>query len=167
MYALRCGSTMFFKFPNKEYGPFGFDLEMMDWVAPHGKGKIGDFILEGILDDPRDKNYSPKGTLKLSFSNPLDGILEVESDSIGGSVLITPSEAPASGYSDTWIFKNKIDINNPQSSLSSPPKAYIFRVRTKADESGKLTEARYGKIYGNVSALLSANLPSFKYITPI
>jgi hypothetical protein len=162
MYAVRCGSTMFFEFPKKELGPYGFDLEMMDWVAPNGRGKVSDFILQGIRDDPADRGYKPKGNLKLSFSNPEDGIFSVADDLIGGSVLRSPAMAREEGYRNEWLFPNTIDPTKGGENQSLPDMVYIFRVRTKVDAEGRLTEARYGKIYGNVFALLSDTFPSFR-----
>lgn len=152
MYAFRSGNGVCFKFPIPgELGPVGFDLEMRDWVAPYGKGKVADFIIRGVLKDPSDPGYREedgrtimsraKGFIRVAFSNPDDGIQRIEDN--GGSKLAGPAEAPLEGYKVTWEFANWFEE-------AEPHECHVFRVRTVRDQEGKIVSARYGKIDGKL-----------------
>ena len=127
--------------------PFGFDLMKSDWVAPFGKGEVADFIfqLESVGDAMR-RNAS----LTLTFSNPDDGLQVFFSDPRGGgSVFRSPRYAPKEGYATNFVSVYR-SMGGERRDDEREDQNYTFRVRTKRDEHGAITNAFYGKIYGPI-----------------
>jgi hypothetical protein len=138
-------------FPGGDFrAPLGFDLIERDWVAPAGKGKIADFIVQGSRLEPNQKDAQPAGHLTLTFSNKKDGMIVL--DDPGGSNLVGPQEAPIDGYQSKIVFPNwqaRRNLMNDDEARQIPvPKACIFRVRTVLNEKEEIVSARYGKLDG-------------------
>jgi hypothetical protein len=135
--------------PNTD-GPMGFDLEVGDWVAPHGKGRSADFIfeLDGRFTSSRD--YDQKFTLQ--FSRPQDGITVFKHPKKIGSALKWPYEAPLSGYesSRTWLLKWNLKEGGRGTTIDRGEETnYLFRVRSEVDEKGNVVRAMYGVVSGD------------------
>lgn len=144
-------STGWIKVPKNDT-PCGYDLEVGDWVIPHGKGKVNDFIFNmgSRFVTPRDS----EAKYDLYFSDSLDGIQEFTPEKGGQSTFSWPYLAPAAGYkqelsrfvyrgsspTESYIYKT----NNKKSAN------YIYRVRTKVDSSGKVISANYGYIHSEI-----------------
>lgn len=131
-------------------GPMSFDLEIGDWVAPHGKGRTADFIfeLDGRFTSSRD--YDQKFTLR--FSRLQDGITVFKHPKNIGSALKWPYEAPLSGYesSRTWILKWSIKEGGRGTTIDLGGETnYLFRVRSEVDEKGNVVRAMYGVVSGD------------------
>ncbi len=151
----------------------GFDMEVSDWVAPYGKGKISDLIfqLSGQQRDPKEKTFDVR--LKVSFSNPQDGFVVYRTDGKNGySDLRLPHHAPKEGYQGVYqkrsamldrpLSKEEVELNKKiraegmEPLLPSlgridedDPKENLFlRLRTKTNSKGEVTGAHYAKIYG-------------------
>jgi hypothetical protein len=127
---------------------FGYDLIEADWVAPHGKGKIGDFK---FMVERRFETYSDyDATLRISFSNLGDGIFTTTAERKHGSQLRLPRHAPADGYQPHLV--SKFSRKGPDISGESHDSntAYFFRVRTVLDDQGNVLSAMYGKIHGPI-----------------
>lgn len=131
--------------------PCGYDLEISDWVAPLGKGKISDIIfsIEGKYDAWNDYNAD----LKVTFPNKGDGIVIFEGADNKGSFLRSDYQAPADGYSSvlTLTKARKPDQMSPSwVDSSNEGSNYYLRVRTIMDGNGIVQRANYGKIYGRL-----------------
>ncbi len=163
MHALACGPNHWFQFPGNKMGPFGFDLLARDWVAPHGAGKVADLVLEGVLRDPGDRSFDPKGWIRITFSNEGDGILpDSQSRHSGGSLMVGRYEAPEDGYLGEWKFANFLperesDRDNP---VVGAPRM-ILRLRSEMKD-GRVERALYGKMYAGLFPALSPNLVAFQ-----
>jgi hypothetical protein len=159
MYVAKFDAQKWIKFPEKKLGPFGFDLMVGDWVDPLGAGIVPDFIIQGEKDDPSDSSPHPKGRILLSFSNPNDGVVKVADQ--GGSKLVGPSLAPEFGYSNKWDFVNWTTHSTTGDMIrwDFSDEVYIFRVRTKVDNTGAIIAANYGKIDGRIVGKLSKTAP--------
>ena len=159
MYAVKFDGQKWLNFPDKKLGPFGMDLMEGDWIAPYGKGKVADFILEGIKDNPKDESLNAKGKILLSFSSSGNGILSLEDQ--GGSRLVGPGMAPEKGYQPRWEFfnlkSNPGEFNITQ--LNSNHDVFVFRVRTQLDHEGNIVSAFYGKMDKGIIGKLSQNAP--------
>jgi len=134
--------------------PFGFDLEVGDWVTPHGKGKSTDMIfqIKGKYTSYREHDL----TLEINFPNEGDGLVEFEGSRDVGSELRSNHLAPESGYKPSLILKRKALYEQKSSQWlndSKPGSNYYLRTRTKLDEKGNVIRANYGKIYGNFDFL--------------
>lgn len=141
--------------PNRE---FGFDLEVADWVAPHGKGRSTDiiFAVNGYYNGLNDN----ESRLVVSFPNEGDGLIQIEGNYRQGSKLMSPHVAPEEGYAPRkeWSKSRK---ENPDATgeahtqyiITDDYKAegvnYLLRVRTILDPQGDAISAHYGKIYGD------------------
>jgi hypothetical protein len=141
----------FFKFPapSKE---IGFDLEKADWVIPYGLGMHADFIFR--VEQRFDNCDNFDATMTLTFANPFDGIQVVKDDGGGdfnvGSQYRLPRTAPESGY-QSKIQKRISRGSYGRYSDKDYGNNYIFRVRSEVDENGKLKQAMYGKIRGELT----------------
>ena len=125
----------------------GFDLMEADWVAPYGKGKQSDFIIEAQRRWASRNDFD--SNLKVTFPNSGDGLMPISVPLNQGSELRLSATAPSDGYipelskslSHTPATGWKKDDNKEQN--------YYFRVRTRLDESSNAKNAVYGKIYGD------------------
>lgn len=132
---------------------FAYDLSAHDWVAPHGSGKHRDFLFEVTVRravSPDDYDVS----LTLAFSNPQDGIIPYRPDiSRGKSALRLPYKAPLDGYQSRLVKqyssqttqRDYLEKRGDEYSTN-----YLFRVRTKTDQTGAIRSALYGKIHGEI-----------------
>jgi len=140
----------FFEGPAETF-TVAWDMEKGDWVQPHGKGEIADFIFTVHReerkayvnkDSPWHRTHLSCGaTVEISFSNDGDGLIPYpvpEEDRHGGPLL--PYEAPEDGYGP-W---QKRPDGCPPADMN-----HFFRVRTIKDQTGKIISAHYGKIYGD------------------
>jgi hypothetical protein len=134
--------------------PFGFDLEVGDWVAPHGVGRTTDIIFEvsGQYASYRDHDL----TLSVTFPNRGDGLVEFAGSANIGSQLRSGHLAPESGYRPGLTLRKKALHEQKASEWlneSKPGSNYYLRVRTVLDDDGNVVSANYGKIYGNIDFL--------------
>lgn len=136
----------FLKHP-KEGENVGYDFEVGDWVTPHGKGKKIDIIIYSSSDRKSSANYDYK--FKVTFPNPLDGLLSFRSDWV--SELRSLHCAPINGYRPKLDLHwwRKPDSNGGQGNQKNQKQNYWVRVRSKVDEEGNLISAHYVKIYGD------------------
>lgn len=128
--------------------PVGYDLATGDWVAPHGKGTISDFVISGH-SNRRGSDDHQEGAA-LVFSNPEDGLQSIYVDPDEGSALRLRS-APRNGYAEKkWdrSFFIRPGLRKSQEG-ERPDQCYFFRVRT-VTKNGKIESAHYGKIYGPI-----------------
>ena len=136
------------KVPVKQ-GKIGFDLEVADWVRPHGEGKESDFIftLTPVTEPKQGLEYS------LTFANPRDGIQEYMPPEDLRSSYVFPYDAPTNGYSASLkkyrMLYYPVIPNYPANNLKKDIN-YIFRVRTQTDDEGNIIFANYGRIRGEV-----------------
>ena len=162
MYVVRPGDGMRFDFPKKNSASYGFDLFKMDWIAPNGKGINADFILEARKGDFKALNDLPPGILHLFFSNQHDGIISMTKAPLGGSELISPQNAPIIGYLKEFGFSSDPLSDGLFPGIELVSRAWIFRIRTKVDENGKVMSAYYGKIQDHPDVLLFPQGPAFR-----
>jgi hypothetical protein len=141
----------------------GYDLMAGDWVTPDGKGQIADLLFDFVHKTNGTVRTSSRNTerqlldnsLAISFSNKGDGIQSTTATRGG---LLMPRLAPTNGYQPTLIKRdfetttNIVIIETVTRTIRHSDfdrnANYFFRVRTKTDEQGNITNALYGKIYG-------------------
>jgi hypothetical protein len=133
--------------------PAGYDLELADWVPPHGHGEVSDFILRAHSEMTNDQEYV--STLLLTFSNPHDGLINRPIHWRNDYGLMLPAIAPENGYSNRCEFVLNVHLN-PVSryretvSNSSQDDNYYIRVRTKVAADGRIQSATYGKVHRGI-----------------
>lgn len=131
----------------KEGEQVGYDFEVGDWVAPHGKGKKIDLIIYSSSDRKSSVNYDYK--FNITFPSSLDGVQTFESDWV--SELRSLHNAPIDGYEpklDLHWWRTP-DNNGGQGNQKGQNQNYWLRVRSKVDDEGNLISAHYVKIYGD------------------
>lgn len=135
------------------YGiPLGYDLVKGDWLSPYGKGETADFIFRVDCqygEKLKDGVPAFEAMLTLTFSNDGDGIQEIIDSPLKGSVFHLPRYAPEDGYANSWSLR-AFESERKCSPMAREDMNYIFRVRTKKDEAGKIISALYGKIRGPI-----------------
>lgn len=139
----------FFEIPQHDK-EIGFDLMKADWVIPYGQGTHSDFIFKV---DRRYKNIDDfDATLTLTFSNKYDSIQLIKDDPGGdfnvGSRFRLPYAAPEADYQPKLVKKTSEGARSHND--YSDENNYIFRVRSELDKNGKLKQAMYGKIRGDI-----------------
>ena len=127
----------------------GYDLEISDWVAPWGKGKVSDLMItlkQRRFEGRKDFDV----VVSIGFSNPQDGILETKLPEIGRySMFKWERSAPETGYEPTFTTRFSAKPNEGYTSATSEKQAYFFRVRT-VEQNGHIVSALYGKIAGGI-----------------
>jgi hypothetical protein len=95
-----------------------------------------------------------KGTMKLIFPNAGDGIQAFTAarpySMEFGSNLAPPHKAPEDGYQPTLTRVIEHTPGEPFASLSQPGRNYLFRTRTHLDGGGRIRQACYGWIEGEI-----------------
>lgn len=128
--------------------PIAYDLEIGDWVGPHGKGIHADIVFQA--DDEVKSNRDYKHNVTVTFLKDGDGIqVFVVPDSDKGSGLRSPHEAPIDGYQSELTRETYAHPGQPSKFENDPNRIYLFRVRTAKDHEGNIVSAHYGKIYGD------------------
>jgi hypothetical protein len=127
--------------------PVGLDLMIGDWVAPSGRGRTADiiFLREYARRSPSDYDYK----LTISFPDAGDGLQPFAAAAGPSSGLLSPHEAPESGYNSPFVRADVKHQPKRGENDYDPNRNYFIRVRTTLDESGKVKSALYGKIYGD------------------
>ncbi len=144
----------------------GYDLEVGDWVAPHGKGKTADFVFN-VVAESKDPKKDRKCVYSIKFSNANDGIQEYSADNGDQSAYRWPYEAPEDGYTTTLEKYNIVTSDRREKNIKNDNEMnYIYRVRTKTDEKGNIIEARYGKIQGEITVFSDSGIQFIYYFNP-
>ncbi|MBW7907965.1 MAG: carboxypeptidase regulatory-like domain-containing protein [Kiritimatiellae bacterium] len=132
--------------PNRDK-PVGIDLEVGDWVVPHGEGKQPDLLFTYKAEIQDFWNGSLE--LRIACANKLDGFIRVDMDV--QSDFRSTYEAPRSGYQPELQFAFVTTTEKDLKIEKLGDTEYLaFRVRTVLDDKGNVVSARYGKIYGPI-----------------
>jgi hypothetical protein len=145
-----------------ELQPMGFDLLKGDWVAPHGGGESADLFFEVSRTIQSDRDYV--ATLTLSFPNKGDGVIPFQAPPHRGSVLKSTQMAPTEGYQNgkSWTKSRSpsaASSGDYTQSTEREDQHYLLRVRTTLDSNGRIQNALYGKIYGDIHLYTGTRAP--------
>ncbi len=137
-----------------------YDIAQGEFLPPHGRGTVADLTYTwkmAIYKTNRIGRALDRDMLcEIRMTNGLDGICRGIPDGgkgqnrNEGSACISAYEAPADGYTNVIAFHRnvrgtKAESNDDQHYL------YYFRIRTQTNEMGQVTNALYGKIYGQIN----------------
>jgi len=126
----------------------GFDLEKGDWVVPHGKGKHPDFFVNMQRRFEHSSDYD--AVAEISFPNEGDGIqLYAVPEEFNFSSYKFPYLAPTNSYQAELILERHATLRETKCSLDPKTDKYIFRVRTKTDDTGNVISACDGRMGPN------------------
>jgi len=155
--------------------PYGYDMERKDWVAPHGDGKVVDFLVHVERADFGGELHTSSFT--LSFPNKDDGIIPVFKNKQSASNLLLGHVAPEEGYQSQYMMTKEVFDENgflsfrqhPEKSELEKVEGFWLRTRSEVDsETGELT-ARYGKILGHIHYVATKEGSGFRltyYLSP-
>jgi hypothetical protein len=152
--------------------PTGFDLDVMQWLPPHGDGKRADFeisvtstqvgweISEGLLAhkiamkrgtrEELAKQFGIwKRTATIIFPHPGDGIIR-SPQFWPYCKLKMPHRAPEEGYLRELVLtevEERSEATPDYKKLQHPHySGYYLRVRSKLDGAGNVVSANYAKM---------------------
>jgi len=139
-----------------------YDFVKADFLPPYGKGEVGDmralWEMKIYKTNAIGRAIDCDTYCEISFTNCVDGICrgkpEGDRSFMNGSEFISAYEAPLEGYTNKVIFYSKTrgikrETNDDNHQL------YYFRIRTQVDKDGRITNAIYGKIYGELKGVLT------------
>ena len=152
-------------------GRYGFDLQVFDWVSPHGNGKIADFYY--VRERPDETNatkrtiYDKSGFFQFrrgepGFPNVGDVVGRIEFDENCGAYIEkqTGCESfPSTHCADvrreyvssipiTIMFCDEFRVWVCESPVINGNEYMVIRSRVKCDEQGNIISANYSKILG-------------------
>lgn len=133
--------------------PVGFDLAEGDWVAPDGAGKVADVLMTGTMRYVSRKDHEIR--VLVAFPNAADGVREfraIKPDDLRlASDLMPPQQAPTEGYGRELELWQSCEPNGWLREHDESDRSYLFRIRTKVDEEGRVVEAKHGWTYGEIA----------------
>ena len=138
------------------HGSFAYDLLKAAWLPPIGNGEHADMVFErlprqmfGKVSNPHVKARSYEDAIVVRFDGADNGFVEMSS--IPNTKMIRI--APESGYGKSYKFWHCVDNAYQHHDSRDPNRHFCFRIRTKKNEKGEITEAYYGKIYGDIGTV--------------
>ncbi len=141
-----------------------YDLVMGDWLPPVGSGKVADveftrhprktlYEIEIQKFGEKKKYEAYRDSMTVEFLGEDNGLKELSPSPDLGLRIRT---APETGYSSTyesWHQNDFVDgfvVARKVTKSYDENRCFCFRIRTRHDENGKIVEAYYGKIYGDI-----------------
>ena len=154
-------------------GRYGFDLQVFDWLPPHGKGKIADFYY--VRGRPDETNMTVKAKWEKSsyflFKNGEPGypklgevVGRIEFDENCGAYVgkqtgcssfpslyrADPSREYLRSFPITIRGNGGYTVWLEESDVLNGGEYMVIRSRVKCDENGKIVSANYSKILGTM-----------------
>ena len=138
-----------------------YDLVQGDFLPPHGRGQFPDLVFTWSM-----AIYSTNGTGRaldhdtlwlVTTPNVVDGICKGTpfgdpGNHFEGSSFLSDYSAPTNGYAQTVSAYSKVRYSGPRTGSKDTNDdkhfLYYFRIRTKTNLEGIVTNALYGKVYG-------------------
>lgn len=139
-------------------GRFALDLLAGAWLPPFGTGLVADVEFTRHPREDRGvgvngagrRNASYRDAVTVRFPRAGDGL--VESRPEAGRRLRVRT-APEDGYRPEWRCWRGVDGRLKEESNRDENRCFCFRVRTRRDGEGRIVEAYYGKVYGDITFL--------------
>ena len=130
--------------------PVGYDLQIGDWVTPHGKGLVSDLLFT------LHKNYKSRLDYEwdMTIQSPGEGNgfhPMSPADESPQSELRFPKVSPEFGYDVSQLQLGlKSDMKATVSKSSLTATNFFFRIRSELDEQKQIKRAYYGKLIGPI-----------------
>jgi len=134
-----------------------YDFVAGAFLPPTGTGSRGDVRFTWSMTihatNRIGRALSYDSLSRVEMTNAVDGLCKGKPDGViggEGSSYISAYEAPLDGYTNAITFYRNVrgtvaESNDDQHYL------YYFRIRTQTNEMGQVTNALYGKIYGQIN----------------
>ena len=124
------------------------DLSKLDWLPPYGNGKQADAL---IICNKRMKNFINdfEFSMTVSFTNnPYAGFYKIKKD-LESEYQWEYSADSNAVFSATYQYVLKRDGATEKREELGEDECFVFRTRTKVDDSCNLMAAHYGVIAGS------------------
>ena len=132
-----------------------YDLLMGDWLPPVGTGRVADVTFtrhpredlgEGVNGaDVRGPSY--RDSMTVRFPGEGNGIVELHPPP---SYRLKIRTAPEDGYRSEYLCWKGRNKKLEHVGSYDENRYFCFRIRTRRDDRGRIVEAYYGKIYGDI-----------------
>ena len=132
-----------------------YDLLMGDWLPPVGTGRVADVTFtrhpredlgEGVNGaDVRGPSY--RDSMTVRFPGEGNGLVELHPPP---SYRLRIRTAPEDGYRSEYLCWRGTNRKLEDDSNYDENRCFCFRIRTRRDDRGRIVEAYYGKIYGDI-----------------
>ena len=156
----------------------GFDLEVADWVAPHGKGKTADFLLrfrnefkgwspsqasfEERIEGHKDfyKRIKKEWTMEAFkiAAGDWEGVMELSFPGEGEGVFeekrflaYSPMKLPHLAPEAGYVPFRRFEVSDHDGIPRRDDVGFFLRTRVKRDSQGKVISANYAKVIGDFS----------------
>jgi len=169
----------------------GFDLEVADWVAPHGKGKIADFQLrfsnqfkgwedyfagdinahmtkDKELSKQRNKEWTME-KFKILYGK-WDGLVEMSFSGEGEGILeakrfigYSPMKLPHLAPEVGYSSTWNRAVNSYDGIILPKDTGFFLRTRVKKDQQGRIISANYAKFIGRLNVIANTGKIEFLY----
>lgn len=139
-----------------EKGSFSYDFVKGDWLPPWGQGEVADVVFRRLpredmgvgVNGRGQRNRSFKDVVAVDFQGGGNGIVAVPVSATSELKIRTSVDSGFAGHYEQVCGRGK-DLQAFR--MYDEAKCLCFRVRTKYDDKGKVVEAFYGKIYGDIA----------------
>lgn len=190
LYVLRIDDDQGIVFPVHDQW-IGFDLEIGDWVSPHGKGKTADFRLrfknefkgwkdwlasdiDSLMAETKElaKRRNEDWTIEKfkMRSGKWDGLVEMSFPGEGDGILeakrfigYSPMKLPHHAPDDGYSSAWKRMVNNYDGIILPRDTGFFLRTRVKRDQKGQIISANYSKFIGRMNAMANTGMIEFFY----
>lgn len=140
-----------------------YDFIKGDWLPPEGEGTYADmtirthYDLREIVTNSVSVLYFYDFTNEIEFSGAGNGLYEesFKDKNCGIKIRVAPEDGYVSsktlrfGSKKNIFGKGGVNMFMKYYKDSDEDRCYCFRIRSKFNNEGELTEAYYGKIYGD------------------
>lgn len=140
---------------SRSNGVLKFDFMKGEWLPPIGTGEVADVefrrlpreeLGEGV-NFGGDKGRAYRDSMEVRFLGEGNGLVEM---SYPENARLKIRTAPETGYKQDYLCWSGVNKQLRYEESYDKSRCFSFRIRTRRDESGKIVEAYYGKIYKDI-----------------
>ena len=136
-------------------GRFALDLMAGDWLPPFGEGKVADIEFARLphedlgsgMNDSDVRGTSFRDSMAVRFPGEGNGLVE---SNPAPNLRLRIRTAPEDGYRPDYLCWTGRNRKLEYVGSYDENRCFCFRIRTRRDDRGRIVEAYYGKIYGDI-----------------
>ena len=136
-------------------GRFALDLMSGDWLPPFGEGKVADIEFARLphedlgsgMNDSDVRGTSFRDSMAVRFPGEGNGLVE---SNPAPNLRLRIRTAPEDGYRPDYLCWTGRNRKLEYVGSYDENRCFCFRIRTRRDDRGRIVEAYYGKIYGDI-----------------
>ena len=137
-------------------GRFALDLMAGDWLPPFGEGKVADIEFARLphedlgsgMNDSDVRGTSFRDSMAVRFPGEGNGLVE---SNPAPNLRLRIRTAPEDGYRPDYLCWTGRNRKLEYVGSYDENRCFCFRIRTRRDDRGRIVEAYYGKIYGDIT----------------